>query len=770
MTASLLVGLTLAVVAAPPEGAGPGRLRLLAVEGKSGAPLDGVSVSWQALVGDKPLRGVVQTDKTGLAVIEWPAGTKLGFLTFTARKPAFAPVHMNWRGDARELSISAEKVLRFKPAVPIGGVVRDEAGAPVAGAKVTVSAPATESEQANYAFQLGSPTTDAAGRWRIDEAPADLAKIWARAEHPDYRQADIKPAHDLGAVTVMSRGLSVSGTVTDADGRPVKGAKAVVGSDIWGSPEKPNAFTDDRGAFTVQNCEAGPTIVTVQAEGFAPQFQDVALGGDGKPLAFRLDKGSTLRVRAVDVHGRPVAGAHFAADTWRGHRSIMYRKDADAQGLFEWAGAPPDVVLYDVIMKGYMTRRGVPLTAAEGVQTVTLYPLLVISGRVADAKEGMPLREFRVARGRLDQETGRVRWGEDGQATTFRDGQYKITSYLPNDSVVFRVEAPGFKAVESRALKPDEGAQSLDFRLERAEGSAGVVLKPDGRPAEGVRVALGTTHECVQLRSGRLPHDTTSQVATTGANGVFQFSPPDGPFLLVVAADVGFAQVPSAAFKQSGGIIDLQSWSKIEGSVRIGGKPGADQPVEYLIEKPQGVGGLPAVGHDYSTRTDDQGRFSFDRVEPGVGVAARVVFTLWRDGFMLRNYGWQEPVDVLPGATARLTLGGKGRPVIGRLVADGPPGTVDWPTNAWVSVVPKGLPPGAAGSGYFARVEKDGRFRIDDVSAGRYFLGVRFINRKVLRPDVDHAVDAVALPLEVADGPDAEVDDLGDLVFKVVKP
>ena len=33
--------------------------------------------------------------------------------------------------------------------------------------------------------------------------------------------------------------------------------------------------TNELGAYTLRNCEAGPTIVTVQAEGFGPEFQEV---------------------------------------------------------------------------------------------------------------------------------------------------------------------------------------------------------------------------------------------------------------------------------------------------------------------------------------------------------------------------------------------------------------------------------------------------------------------------------------------------------------
>ena len=43
---------------------------------------------------------------------------------------------------------------------------------------------------------------------------------------------------------------------------------------------------------------------------------------------------------------------------------------------------------------------------------------------------------------------------------------------------------------------------------------------------------------------------------------------------------------------------------------------------------------------------------------------------------------WQEPVEVGPGQTVEVRIGGKGRPVIGRIVLDGTPAVpIDWTQN-----------------------------------------------------------------------------------------
>src|SRR5579883_2705076 len=87
------------------------------------------------------------------------------------------PYMVRWDDNTRPLPVPAVKVLRLVPGVPIGGVVKDEAGAPVAGARITVIAPPTESDVSYVRFALTETTTDTQGRWRVDDAPADLIGV-----------------------------------------------------------------------------------------------------------------------------------------------------------------------------------------------------------------------------------------------------------------------------------------------------------------------------------------------------------------------------------------------------------------------------------------------------------------------------------------------------------------------------------------------------------------------------------------------------------------
>jgi hypothetical protein len=463
-----------------------GRLTLRAVSAETQEPIEGVSIEYAARIDDgKFLEATILTGEDGTTAIEWPAGVTIHKLWITARAPKRVPIHILWDDERHSLKLPAEKDLRFAPGTTIGGIVTDEAGGPIAGATVEVHAPATEHEEgSNYFFRLGSPTTDAQGRWRLDVAPKELAAVGASVIHPRYQRNGAPASRNLNTVIVLKQGLTVVGRVVDAADRPLRGARVIIGSDTWGN-NSPTAASNEQGQFTLENCNRGPTIITVQAEGFAPRFQDIRIEERTAPVEFRLtEPGSVLRIRVVDVQGKPVAGVTFGPDTWRGHRSIHFRGMTDQDGRVAWGGAPKDVAFCYLGKSDYMWIRNMPLTASEREQTITLHPRLVIRGRVTDAKTGRPSPRFRVVQGFQFEGRDQIHWSEN-EGMDVANGQYTVQFDEPRKGLLVRIEAPGYKPAVSRAFRPDEGSKTFDVALEPAAGLSGVVLLPrrsTGRP------------------------------------------------------------------------------------------------------------------------------------------------------------------------------------------------------------------------------------------------------------------------------------------------
>ncbi len=112
-------------------------------------------------------------------------------------------------------------------------------------------------------------------------------------------------------------------------------------------------------------------------------------------------------------------------------------------------------------------------------------------------------------------------------------------------------------------------------------------------------------------------------------------------------------------------------WGRVEGTLRIGGKPGAGEQIQLsAVSDEQAREGL--VSFLSNATADADGRFAFDRVPPGKVHVARTV----RLSDRMTTSTHATAVEVGPGQTARIEVGGTGRPVVGRVVVpEGRPAT-----------------------------------------------------------------------------------------------
>jgi protocatechuate 3,4-dioxygenase beta subunit len=763
-----------------PAPAADGRLDLRAVADATGRPIEGAAVEWQLRINNGRSRKTKNsTDRDGRAVLEWPRGATVNDLDVTARKPGFVPYSIRWDDSTRPFHLPAVKEIRCVPGVPIGGVVKDKAGAPVPGATITVHAPPAESEVSHYVFNLAVATTDAQGRWRFDDAPADLSGVRFQVQAPQFLRGSGPASHRLDAVTVLERGFAVGGHVLDAQGRPVAGANVRVG-DMFN--DRSQSKTDARGEFLLENCPPGASTVTVQAAGYAPDLREVH-PEDQPTLELRLGPGHTLRGKVVDRDGHPVAGMTIAADTWRGHRSLGVRFHTDKDGRFEWRDAPGDPVLYSAFEQGYMSRRNLTMTAGGAEAVVTVDPVLVISGKVTDAETGRPLPTFRLVRGLLFENNPKVSWMMR-DAAEFSGGFYTVRHSEPYAGYVVRIEAPGYKPAESRVFRPGEVAPTFDFAMTRAAAAdllTGLVYRPDGRPAAEAEVALATPeHPLIfEMEGFRFGRNNGMSFAKTDPVGRFTFDRPAGAYILAAMSDDGYAEARPEEMEKAGRLT-LKPWGKVKGRARIGRQPAVNQIISFQRrdERPAGPGGVNAF-YSIETRTDTQGNFAFDRVIPGAGEVARIVVTELGNGMSQHMGCWQEPADVAPGQMVLVHIGARGRPVVGRVVVQAEPGArpVDWRQNRPATIEkPRVRNPllGVFGQDprqndrFAGGLDKDGRFRIDDVPPGHYELTVMIdAPRGLNRPGMVEELGRVKVPVHVPEGSDDVPIDLGEIKAEI---
>ena len=97
----------------------------------------------------------------------------------------------------------------------------------------------------------------------------------------------------------------------------------------------PTVQTDAQGRFRFDSVKLGEYVLTVEAEGYAPQHRHIKAGpqAESQTEEFRLKAGRRVRGRVVDQAGEPVPGACVVLNRWHVH--------TDLDGFFHWSVEAP---------------------------------------------------------------------------------------------------------------------------------------------------------------------------------------------------------------------------------------------------------------------------------------------------------------------------------------------------------------------------------------------------------------------------------------------
>lgn len=719
------------------------KIAVQAADAATGNPLANVPIEVRVfdLKTRKARKTAYKSDAGGNALLAIPQEdlSQISDLRISAHPRTYVPqyyVYLNGEEIPDRIS------MRFEKGITIGGQVQDPAGQPINGAKVDIQIPAVN----NFGmyFRLAMVKSDEQGRWRCDGAPQELSRVMVTAEHSDFMPGrdEATPAlKEQKHVIRLERGVIVRGQVLDTKGHPVKGVNVSLGW-MWAQSSDPRAKTDAQGQFVLKNCPLGPSAVTVQGAGFAPECRKITVEKENAPLAFSLEPGATLRGRVVDRQGKPLQGVFVAADSWRELRTLEFRTNTNAQGRFVWNNAPRDDVLFALSAEGFMSNRISRLTASTKEHTITLDPELVIRGTVVDDQTGKPIEEFQYCSGfRRDTENQTF---FSNRFTAGKNGRFEL--HMPEEimpSIYVEVEADGYSPAVSRAFKRTEGEQTFEFKLKKGQGLGGVVLLPDGKPARNATVALASRSSHPYIKNGEMLPNSSGIRAQTDAAGRFNFVPQSESCSFFVLHPRGHAEFSQYDLQKSGSV-SLQPWGRLEGVVKIGQQTAKHVGVTLNLDR---FNFNREGGWGYETVTDDKGHFAFDRVYPGKGSAARVIALLENEMMQATTGTNPVRVEVLPGKTTQAQIGGKGRVVVGRIDSSGR--ITNW--TDFGQVRSKYDEPGESSNYYSFKVAPDGSFRIDDVAPGRYAIDLRITEPMLHNPPNTGAAFRPGAPIGAVD-------------------
>ena len=695
------------------------QLHLVILAADSGKPVPNASIEYRSWLGGKFEGKTLTANRVGECDVPLQPD-KLTELQITTQIDGFADTRLLWHPQRGE-TIPAAYTLRLIRPVAIGGLVVDADNQPVAGAKVGFNHdddPASLTLPENHEFSWIEASTDAAGRWTINRiAPEMIHRLYGSAKHPDHveaglvfasRSSDVeRQLRDQTYTFHLGRPMVARGKVVDPDGVLISGAKVLVGKRMVSDSR--HGKTDAYGNFAINGCRSGKTLITAEAPGFSAATLEVELSADSQPVELKLQRGKVLRLRVISQSGQPIPKASLWLDTMHqrpnnapdyGVTAVQadFNKTTDAQGRMVWSNAPDAKLEFDIAADGYLRTNQVAVRPDGQEHVVTLIPAVIVSGVVRDADTGEPVSRFRIGIGwpqtnPLDN-TVQGQWNSiERYWITFSGGKYRQALEEPaiygmdNPGYILKFEAEGYSTLVSRVIATDEGEVRLDISLHPAKTTSVTVLLPDGSAAASADIGLVSPGAQLQLTPGGFsrPGQNGPALLRADAAGQFRFTSDPAVTRVVAAHPAGYAEATPAALAANP-VLQLQAWGRLEGSYLSGGQPAPDRDLILQFSKAEDN----TIAFDFMTfkvTTDAQGHFVFPQVPPGKCTVVRLVH-------QAPNSFAHQPlpdgdVEIRPGETTTVTLGGGGYTVKARLrLPDGVTLGEDWHLGAVVVSLP----------------------------------------------------------------------------------
>ena len=658
---------------------------------------------------------------------------------FVIRTDGYGPYTAWWSHPNLANQIPQRFTAELERAWTMAGRVVDEAGDPIANTKVSLRFEAKKRPGDQRQGRTGDElTTDEDGRWTFRRAPVSVDLIKAEINSESHQSKVVSLARkdfeagpdnaiQPGGTIVLSKGLTLSGKVSNDRGEPLSGAEVRIR--FLNSVRR--ATTGIDGRYQVGGCEPGSIEALISAPGMAIEKKKVSIVPDGDDVDFVLKPSKGIRIRVVDEAGKPLARSQICFQKWRGDSAYFFFDEvnqyADENGVWEWKEAPLDEFTAGICRPKGMNLADQKLIAREEEYVFTPPPQLFVSGTVADSITGEEIKSFRVVLGIRPH--GRDRIWIENEAYASSDGTYRIQHESQTyEAHLVRIEANGYRPVVSRDIASDEGEVTLDFKLEPAEMTSTQILDAEGEPVSDAVVVIGSRDSRISIRNGRLLSNKTKNATQLRTNneGRVEFLPRLDPFQLVILHDRGFAKVVAEKMNIPQEI-KLTEWAVVEGKYLLAQQSGevisVDLNTNGLASHEKGE---PSIFFSYDHITNIGGDFRFDRVVPKDLYVERRTEWVTDEGATRATSRFFKKTVAVAGETQKLQAGKLGLPVVGRLpVHKDVDGSKVWPETT-LRLMPQNSEDssGVPNPDVFFAVSlfSDGSFRIDDVPAGDWVL------------------------------------------------
>ncbi len=495
----------------------------------------------------------------------------------------------------------------------VWGTVVGEAGHPVAGARVRAIRVPRRTPLVSFEPALDA-VTDALGAFE-GYLPPDSYTVWVTKGD---LTSDTKPRHAMGwriqagkelgdQRVVLRPGRRVHGRVTrQVSGKPVAGARLIVDTGHM-------AVTDTSGRYEIRGVGQGEHPVVVTAHGCALVRRrlppSIALDHEEN---FELDPGYTVRGRAIDEAGNPVAGALVSSrfgGCWL-HVSLR-RCVTDADGRYalpghSWDEEPPELeISHPDYADDEKEDLHLPTAGNDLDLDLVLTRGFAVEGVVLDP-DGEPVPLAQVV----------PYFHERAAVRTDAAGRFRIGK-IPRGMQGVLMVVPYTFAPAYQVFRPGKGADvpQLTLRVEKGWRATGRVVDSDGKPVVGASVSPR-----MLIREGRGERwEEFGSGARTDERGRFGLRNMPASGVVVDVSRLGWESVRERPLEKDGeNVIVLERLGVVVGEVT---DAATGRPVKAFTVKLSRPGGSSRGGGDF---VSDDGQFTVPRVSTGTSVTLTV--------------------------------------------------------------------------------------------------------------------------------------------------
>ncbi|MDB6024928.1 MAG: hypothetical protein JWM68_1151, partial [Verrucomicrobiales bacterium] len=556
----------------------------------------------------------------------------------------FAPERI-WLGAS-----NAIQTVRLTAGAEVAGRILKD-GKPLPGLRVGISGSDRNSEVYAGSYEA---ITDESGRFCFKHLPTTTSwslygVIHSFKPHGALHNRSVMTGGDLEQKDLgdleVEPGLTLSGKIQTHDGQALPNKlKVRLGYDNGGGNSE-LVSADEGGNFEINGLYSGLVSIYIEPFTWQPTAANRGLD-DWNPwsLVGLFEKTKTNLLIVIEKKER-----NYNNQRWNGNGQLP----------------PADQA------------RSRPLSGAEDSGSM----LIRFSGSVLDDDAGQPIQQFAITQGRKPPVSSaapaakpmvarivesirgktipqheRPYW-DYARMETFKKGRFDLRMQQLTSTPMLRVEAKDFEPFETEPMFAAN--TNLVIRLTKGSGPNGIVLLPDGKPANGAQIIFARSGQQFSLNNGKLTtYGEKEQLRETTADGKFSFQANPNGQRLFVSHTNGWANIRLSQFS-SGGEIELQPWAVVIGTlVTSNGAPVVNEPMALTMTRDYQRGEASVNVQEHPV-TDNKGRFQFLRIPPEAFQLHRMV-PVSRGG---STYVYQMPFVALPGKTNDL----------GKITQDKPP-------------------------------------------------------------------------------------------------